>query len=219
MNAQYNAELIDDMKRACRQLTDEDNNDLAIKVAKGDEAARREMIVNNMPLVVDKVRLYVNHYPHARHLFSDLTSAGFIGLINAVSYIADRGLQDYSNVTGYLSVAVGRELGRLLDTENLIYVRGNTRQVAKAQGRIIEPPKAVALPADYEVTYNPFGEVDLRDVFDACCESDAERECLRLREAGYTFQEIAAVLSLPQTTTYVMFRQLKARILAHLADE
>ena len=41
-----------------------------------------------------------------------------------------------------------------------------------------------------------------------------ERECLRLREAGYTFQEIAAVLSLPQTTTYVMFRQLKARILA-----
>ena len=33
-------------------------------------------------------------------------------------------------------------------------------------------PRPLTLPADYEVTYNPFGVVDLRDVFDACCESD-----------------------------------------------
>ncbi len=56
--------------------------------------------------------------------------------------------------------------------------------------------------------------VDLRDIIDACCRSDAQRECLRLREEGYTFQEIAARLGISKTHAQRLFNRLRNEILS-----
>jgi DNA-directed RNA polymerase specialized sigma24 family protein len=62
-------------------------------------------------------------------------------------------------------------------------------------------------------THSEQAVVDLRDVCAACCRNETERECLQLREAGYTFQEIGVMLDLPLATAHLMFRNLRKRIL------
>jgi hypothetical protein len=54
--------------------------------------------------------------------------------------------------------------------------------------------------------------VELRDVFTACCHTETERDCLRLREEGYTFKEIGRRLDMPLSTANLMFRRLQNRI-------
>ena len=56
-------------------------------------------------------------------------------------------------------------------------------------------------------------------MFDACCECDEERACLRLREEGYTFQEMARALEMPLSSAYVMFREVQARFFARLEED
>ena len=61
----------------------------------------------------------------------------------------------------------------------------------------ITPPCVLNGLSEKLETYLEFETVDLRDLMDACCQSDAERECLRLREAGRTFKEISRTLRIP----------------------
>ena len=55
--------------------------------------------------------------------------------------------------------------------------------------------------------------IELRDLIDACCESPEDRVIVDMREKGYVDKEIAATLTLPLTTVYMMRREIYARFL------
>jgi DNA-directed RNA polymerase specialized sigma24 family protein len=112
-----------------------------------------------------------------------------------------------------------KEMLDLLPQERTIYVPARSEALAHNNDCPIEAPiVSNVLPETLE-TFSETGVVDLRDLMDACCESDAERACLRLREEGYTFQEISDRLGLSLAKVFRMFGKLKARILGEWTRE
>lgn len=111
MNKQYNSDLVSEMARLGKPFCDEDNTRLYPLVAAGDADARREMIEGNMSLVVAKVDKFLAELPHLVHLRDDLTSAGFIGLVEAISNMQRRKVR---NPTSYVSIAINRSFRQLL---------------------------------------------------------------------------------------------------------
>ena len=117
-------------------------------------------------------------------------------------------------LNAFIGACVMKEMLDLLPQERTIYVPARSEALAHNNDCPIEAPiVSNVLPETLE-TFSETGLVDLRDLMDACCESDAERACLRLREEGYTFQEISDRLGLSLAKVFRMFGKLKARILA-----
>jgi RNA polymerase sigma factor (sigma-70 family) len=194
------------------------NNELYPAVLAGDAAAREAMILNNLGLVIVKADSLIRQVPGVAYLRDDLVSAGNIGLVTAVNQIA-AGRVRMESVNTWIGRVVTRTMRHLLPHEHTIHIPQESRRLARNKKQPIEPPRVFnAIPETLEA-YSELTVVELRDVFDACCKSDAERDCLRLREAGYTFREIGARLSISTSLAQEMFRNLQARILAYWEEE
>jgi hypothetical protein len=233
MNQYSNSQLIAEMKQN-DSLNREDNDTLFELVKAGDTAARERMITGNMYLVVDKVDCFLRRHPHATHLRDDLTSAGFIGLLQAVNAISGGNVAK-TNITGYLAVGIGREMSELMDQENVIFISAGQRRYAREHGYELEIPKVQTLPSDKDKHYDPnddgqladnetlpvgsdfgyypFGATEVRDLLDACCQTHEEREFMWLREAGYTFKEISGKLKMPVASVHAIKTRLYQRFL------
>ncbi|MEN6367657.1 MAG: hypothetical protein ABFC88_12655 [Thermoguttaceae bacterium] len=230
MNQYSNAALIADM-REYPSATSEENDRLFDEIAAGNDVARDRMVTGNMYLVVGKVDGFIRRHPTAAHLRDDLTSAGFTGLLLAVTAISG-GEVKKDNVTGYLAVCIGRELEELMDTENTIYIGEYRRRYAKKQGRMLDIPIVQALHTDADSEpenedddgvlrhtdsddqgIDPTSMTDLRDLLDSCCLTDAEREFIRLREESYNYREIAEHLGVTLWAVTQMKTDLYERFL------
>jgi len=233
VNQYSNRELIADMKGSA-SLSREENDRLYDLVKADDVAARQRMAVGNMYLVVEKVAYFIRRYPRAAHLRDDLTSAGFTGVLLAVKAVADGDVAKM-NVTGYIAVCVGRELIHLMDSENPIFIAYGSRRHARQHDRKLRIPTVQSLPGDcdkhYDVddrdglkdnivtpvgsneTIDSFVMLELRDTLAACCQSNNERQFMRLREAKYTYQEIAVALNMPVASVHAMKKRLYERFL------
>ncbi len=192
------------------------NNELYPAVLAGDAAAREAMILNNLGLVVVKADSLIRQTPALAYLRDDLVSAGNIGLVRAVYHITPRVRQQAVN--NWIGRSVSLEMHILLSHEHTIYIPRQSVRDAKLQNRTITPPCVLNGLSERLESYLEFETVDLRDLIDACCQSDTERECLRLREAGRTFKEISRTLRIPLPTANLLFRRLKARVLARWQD-
>lgn len=208
-----NRELIADMTAkggSSREL----NDALYPQVAAGNKAARDKMIEINMPLVVAKVDQYVKQFPEAAYLHDDLVSAGFVGLTESVNKLATAGPRDNPNATGYMSTWIQRRIGEVMDGETGIG-SPRTQQLARQFNRQL--PKQVEVGDLLMLTDSvpdPTRMLELlRDLIDACCETEEDTAIVDLREKGYTDREIATQLSLPYTTTYMMRREIYRRFL------
>ena len=192
MSSQYNSDLTADMARLGEPSSVEENNRLHALVAAGDADARRRMIEGNMPLVVAKVDSFLAEFPNLTYLRDDLTSAGFVALVQAVNKIAEGKVR--TNANGYIGVSINAAVGHLLEDESPIQVSHGDRQRAKAKGEEIEVP-AVAnkMPDHCRLPIAPQAQkVQARDLLRSCCKDDMERQILRLCESGCTYRQIAA---------------------------
>ena len=195
----------------------EQNNELYSAVVSGDVAAREALIVRNMPLIVVKVDAFIRYVPGVAYLRDDLISAGYIALVEAVNNIA-KGKVQMKAVNAYIGRAVRLSLGHLIDNEHSVRVPRETSRRQRNKGLQIRRPSVVnKIPETIEIP-SPFAALEMRDLLDACCECDDERNCLHLREQGYTFPEMARTLKMPMSSIYVMFRELQARFLARLKE-
>ena len=191
----------------------ERNNELYAAVRAGNATAREAMICNNLGLVVVKADSLIRQVPGLSHLRDDLVSAGNVGLLRTVNKVPT-GRVPMRKLNAFIGACVMKEMLDLLPQERTIYVPARSEALAHNNDCPIEAPiVSNVLPETLE-TFSETGLVDLRDLMDACCESDAERACLRLREEGYTFQEISDRLGLSLAKVFRMFGKLKARILA-----
>lgn len=195
-------------------LSREKNNELYSRVMAGDEQARQQMIEGNMALVGNKVNAFIRGHPQAGHLRDDLRSAGYIGLVQAVNAMDKHENPENPNPTGYLSIAIHREIKRLADGEALISVPDRTQRDARKENRQIKAPtvhQGIPKSFDDQKQDSPLEVIELRDLLDSCCESDDERTILRMREEGYSDRNIADAIGLSHTTTYMMRRELEKR--------
>src|SRR3990167_3565186 len=84
----YNQELNANLRAACSTPTStEDNDQLYVRVLAGDDNAREQMTVNNLPLVLSVVDLFIGKRPDCQYLRDDLVAEGFLAVVNAVQRI------------------------------------------------------------------------------------------------------------------------------------
>ena len=76
------------------------------------------------------------------------------------------------------------------------------------------------LPESVEARFNSdLAVFELRDLIEACCETEEERTIVRMREQGYVDREIAETLDMPLSTTYMLRRGIQERFLERSAAE
>jgi DNA-directed RNA polymerase specialized sigma24 family protein len=198
----------------------ERNNELYPAVVAGDPAAREAMILNNLGLVVVKAESLIRQMPGIAYLRDDLVSAGNTGLVKAVNQIASGdGRIRMAGVNKWIGRLVTRAMLTLLPREHSVPVPRESRRLARKTQQPIQIPVVFNVIPETLEAFSDLRVVELRDAISACCHSDAERECLRLHEEGYTFREISQQLGIPYSTTTLMFRTLKARILDYWNQE
>lgn len=213
----YNSELTS-LAQHIETLTVEENLKLVPLVAAGDTDARQRMIEGNMALVVNKVDTYIHFFPQYEFLRDDLTSAGFIGLVNAVDRIAKVGDKMAAPVD-YMRVAIIRELGELAETEGVIYIPRESQRTATAKGEPIIVGSVTGIDPDTCACPSEEAIYDMRELIQACCCCDEERTFVRMREQGYKLKEIAAAVDMPISSLHVMKEDLCRRVLARAGLE
>jgi RNA polymerase primary sigma factor len=145
------------LKEISRQplLTFEEEVDLAKRMEKGDQEARKLLIISNLRLVVS----VANKYLHYGLPLLDLVEEGNLGLIKAVGkYDHSRGYKLSTYATWWIRQSVSRYLanyGRTIRipvymTENVIKYKQATQKLYKAEG---EKPtlEEVAIELDISV--------------------------------------------------------------------
>ena len=175
-------------------LSREKNDELYRRVMAGDEHARQQMIEGNMALVSNRVDAFIREHSEAANLRDDLRSAGYVGLVQAVNAMEKHDNPKKPNPTGYLSIAIQREIKRLFDSESVISVPDRTQRDARKENRQIKAPVVQqGIPQSFADRRQDVQQelMELRELLDSCCESDDERTILRMREKGHSDREIA----------------------------
>ena len=225
----YNSTLVSKMTKP---LTLEENNILYQQILAGDKQAIEDMIVGNMALVISKTNDFIGSRPWSRYLNDDLISAGFIGLIEAVNKLP---ASLNNTVTSYLIVSIERHFGTLLEHEMTIRVPYESERLARKKGKPIKKNVVQSVeelvelkPNDHsEVNLHPIrdtivvneaNDLDMCDLIDKCCDTDTEREFVRLRLAGNTFAEITELSGTPLTSLYRLSCKLHNKVLQKLQD-
>ena len=183
------------------------------RVAAGDQVARDELIeLVNMPLVTLKVRDYVACFPQLAHMNDDLIGEGNLAVVDAANRMMASAT--IRNVTGYLGVAVNKAIGNFIDGELYPDDRAarRNRQNGSQQEQLHKVMDSDSVIGQLE--HDPRQEAELLEMIVGLCESDEERAIVDLRIKGYVDAEIARQLDIPLTTTYMLRRELYARVLA-----
>lgn len=223
--------------------TVQSNNELYPRVASGCAVARQHMILSNIGLLLSEADRFLAFVPECKHLRDDLISDAFVGLVEAVNRMSTGGPVSNPNPTGFMSINIRGCFGKTIEREHTIRIPRRSRKRNEQKGLVVktfvqdyshtlesalmggndedEFDNDTAQSEDsYDsdefaqtFVYDDRSMQDLRETLDACCETDAERTIIRMREQNYVDREIAEVLGLPLTTTYVLRRTIYARFL------
>lgn len=139
-------------------LSSKQERDLAIRIGKGDEAARKEMIESNLRLVVKIAKKYL----HRGLALSDLIAEGNIGLIKAVERFApDRETRFSTYATWWIKQSIERAVANQSRIVRLPV------HVASDLGRLMRAAKSLNQTLGREPSIEEIAEemtVDSRDV-------------------------------------------------------
>lgn len=201
-----------------------DNDLLYPRVAAGDREAMTKMIESNVPFVVNKVDTFIRCFPSAAYLRDDLIAEGMMCLCKAVSKMAEDGVKENANATGYISYWIHKGIGLVVDSEAAAgpneSERTRKRKASDGEpiGHRVELTAGdgeffdLSHPIPDTVT-DPMSIPDLKDLIYSCCETEVDRMIVELREQNYTYHEVAKIIELPYTATYMLLRAIYARFL------
>jgi hypothetical protein len=190
------------------------NEELFPLVAARDQKSRDALIEANMALVKFKADAYIAMFPHLEYLRDDMIGEGNLSLVEAVDRIRDGVVSNAGNITGYLSIAVQKSIGHLIDNE--LYSSDRTARRDRLNGD--EPRPLHKVPDSEhvigELEFDPRKEVDLLELILGCCETDEERAIVDLRTKGYVDIEVARQLDIPRSTVQLLRLDLYRRVVA-----
>jgi RNA polymerase primary sigma factor len=128
--------------RRTRLLTAQEEVELAIRIERGDDAARERMIESNLRLVVKIAKRYVNRGLQ----FMDLIEEGNVGLIKAVErFQASKGCRFSTYATWWIRQSIERALTNQVRTIRLpVHVSDDVERLNRSaenlQRRLSRPP-------------------------------------------------------------------------------
>jgi len=218
---QYNSELVAEMARACKPFCSEDNDRLYPLVVAGDANARQRMIEGNMSLAITKVESFIRCFPEIPHRRADQTRHAFLRLAKLHNNM-DAGKRPRKRAPSapvdFMGMWINRELGRLVEDETPIRVPHTSKDRARNEGQEMAPPAVVNDIPERCAVPSYQKDLEIRDLIEACCTSDAERRFIAMRRARNTLAAIADAFGVPTHTISNLQRKLKARIRERLGQ-
>lgn len=170
-------------------LTPEENDALAVRVRAGDQQAREDLILGNIPLVKYRVKKWIGLYPHLTYLYEDMVSEGVLGLVKAVEIMTRT---DTRNTTGFLSVGIAKTIGNFVAAE-------------ENEPKISLPEWVSKTLEETDTTHF----IDFVDSLFGACDTEEHRVILKMRAEGASEAGIAKVLGCSQQTISVLLDDIR----------
>ncbi len=192
-----------------------ETNDWLYRLIDSDPAARARMIESNMPLVLHLVQEFLRECPAFAYLQDDLISEGFLTLTVEVNRLAESKSRCISDPTSYLSVAIRHAIRDACDAAPLIHPRKDKRYRLLQADESVEVPSVESMSDSSRLTLTRTVEspnmVDLRDELAACCETDLDRQLIRMREEGFSTRKIALELGMSRSVVSKLLGRIRER--------
>lgn len=166
--------------------TDEEKLELLKKVRAGDKVAIERMILSHVRLAISIVNRYVA-VGGLYHLANDLDSAAMEGIVLAVNRVAEGGMANHENVTGYIVRYIHNSIIRTAQHDSAIYVP------RRQKDRIVEPLRNSIPGKDSQLNIQ---QLEFWDLIDSLTDDDLEKRILKLRSKGHTDAEIGELIGL-----------------------
>jgi len=84
---------------------------LLVRVRQGEIEACRKMIEEHMLLAKLKIQDFLVSYRHLKKETDELVSIALLACVDAVNRVKNGAMKDHDNITGYIRVAIWRDLG------------------------------------------------------------------------------------------------------------
>jgi hypothetical protein len=164
------------------------------------------MITANIPLAQWNTHAFIRVWPQYRYLLDELLSSAFIGLVNGVDGLKRRA-KGRTNPSAYITRAIKRQLSSTVREEIHKGYRDKIRPediMPRRKGGIPEEQENwVPIDALWHPIFKRFitheSQIDTQDALDAACNTDLDRQIIRLRIARYTLREIGSFLKIHWT--------------------
>jgi RNA polymerase sigma factor (sigma-70 family) len=153
------------------------------------------MIGRNIPLVITTASRIIRRRPSYAYLRDDATSAGIVGLCRAVQHVVNG--KSVSNVSAFLTHWIRYEIEQFLQKE-LIPTDTEDAEIPVSSIEVACEPDEMAL-------------VDLRDLLFSCCETEAEKNVIKMRLIGMDRRDIAKKLGVSPPCITRILRLLEQR--------
>lgn len=158
------------------------------------------LIEANLPLVILKVESYLDLYPGAKFLQSDMISEGLLALTQSVQNLATLETpEDGGNPNGYIGNRILWAVARVVENEDRQQVPEGYR-----------PP--------YPLQVDPRDIVEIRDLLEAACQTPEDVIIMEMRERGCIDQEIADRLGIARRAVCVQRHEMMGRYNRLLKD-
>jgi len=175
------------------------NEKLARELLTGSKEARDEMIVINRPLVKITIDRFLRANPNYRQAKADLMGIGFIALVKAVDRLA-KVMDLTKSVRNYLITAIRYHLVSEMRRQKAYY---------KTHCHV---PSYDSLPETLLAAEDRTQErAEMLEVLVSVCETDLERELLRLYLDHCTPSKMVEVTGLPKPAIYRALRKIRVK--------
>ncbi len=172
--------------------TDSEKLELLKKVREGDKVAIDKMIFSHILLALSITNRYkgtrgLNSYGH------DLSSAAIVGVVTAVNQIAKGKMINHDNVTGYIVIYVRQFIADAINHYPTIYTP------RRKNNEIVKPLSDSLSRRDSQSSIQ---ELETWDLIDSLTDNETEKKILKLREEGYTDDEVGNLVGLSRSQVF-----------------
>jgi DNA-directed RNA polymerase specialized sigma24 family protein len=195
----YNTELVKNLRDNYRPGSALTNAELHARALANDQAAREELVGGNASLVITIVNRYLSTNPQHEHLQDELVGDALLALVVAI-YTATSPIR---NVTGYFSHVIQHSiLATVIAAPTIRACRGAKYAV----------PEVTNTYPDEAVSRSEQSTHDMRELIDACCDTEQDRQIVALREVAHTYDAIVVLTGLARGTIERRIHTIRDRV-------
>ena len=196
---------------------------LLVQVRQGEADACQKMIEEHMLLAKLKVQDFLGSYRHLKKETDELVSIALLACVDAVSRVKNGAMKDHDNITGYIRVAIWRDLG---DWVNDYLLVSEKQQTLPLTTDIFDTPDY--WESKYDGTAN-HGEnclaifegescLEITDTLESLNLVDDEWYIIESRMVGDTYEEIAEHLQISEFSVRFILSDIQRHFFEKYGD-
>lgn len=186
---------------------------LLMLVRQGNEEACQDMVMQHLLLAKLKVQDFLSDYPHLKKEMDELVSIALLACVESVKRIREGSMQGHNNITGYIRVAIWRDLG---DWVTNYFATAETHKPLPNQVDVFNTDESWIFEDsanDCLDVNDSHGCFEIKDVLDSLNLLDREWYVIESRMIGDTNDEIAEGLGVTEFTVRFILGDIQRRFL------